>query len=441
MLKDNRIRFVFVMLLAIGAAAVLSFLPLNLGLDLKGGLRLVLEARPGTGEKFDAESLQGTIKVIRQRVDGLGVAEPVIQRKGDKQIIVELPGLRDSQRAATLIGKTALLEFVEAERVPEGADDLSPEQIEVLAGPGAVLTQVPIYNKDGSTVSSRPILLKQPVLTGKFLSKVWPGTDQYGRPICNISFNPQGSKLFFEVTQRNIGKPLAILLDGKVISAPTVQTAIAGGQAYIEGLTLAEMKDLVNLLKAGALPVPVELVESKIVGPSLGKDAIAKSQRATWVGLGVLVLFMLAFYRILGLVALAGLALYALFTFAGLIALNTTLTLPGIAGFVLSLGMAVDGNIIIYERIKEEMRAGKAFAEAVSLGWQRAFATILDSNVTTLMPAIFLFWFGTGSVKGFAVTLTLGILVSMVTVLFVSRVLVDGLVQMNLSSRSFLLRK
>lgn len=441
MLKDNRIRFIFILILIAGAAGVVTMLPLQLGLDLQGGLRMVLEAKPAPGEKVDYATLEGSIKVIRQRVDGLGVSEPIIQRKGDKQIIVEIPGIKDVNRAVSLIGKTALLEFVEAERIPDGMDNLTPEQIAVLAGDGARMAQVPIYNNQGQEVSKRPILLKQTVMTGKLLSKVWPGTDQYGRPICNIAFNEEGAKTFYEVTQRNIGKPLAIMLDGKVISAPTVQAAIAGGQAYVEGLTLVEMKDLVNLLKAGALPVPIEMVESKIIGPSLGRDAIAKSQVATMYGVAAVCIFMILFYRVLGLVAVAGLALYALFTFACLIAIKTTLTLPGIAGFVLSLGMAVDGNVIIYERIKEEIRAGKTFAEAVSLGWTRAFSTIFDSNVSTGIPAIFLFWFGTGSVKGFAVTLTLGIVVSMLTVLFVSRVLVDGLVQMNLSSRSFLLRK
>ncbi len=441
LLKDNRIRFMLVMFLTAGAVWVLLAFPLRLGLDLQGGMRMVLEADPAAGEKFDTESLQGTLQVISQRVDGLGVSEPLIQRKGDKQIIVELPGIKDSDRAIKMIGKTALLEFIESERVPEGIGELTPEQVEILGGKGARLDHVPIYNRDGDEVGSRPVLLKQTAMTGRYLNKVWPGTDQFGRPICNISFNDEGTKLFYEVTQRNVGKPLAIVLDGKVINAPTVQTAISGGQAYIEGLTLVEMKDLVNLLKAGALPVPVKLVENKIVGPTLGRDAIEKSKRAGWVGVSIVIAYMAVFYRLPGVLAAFALGFYALYTAALFKVVGSTLTLPGIAGFLLSLGMAVDANVIIFERMREELRAGNSFKITVELGFARAFTAIFDSNVTTWITAIVLFWLGTGSIRGFAVTLSLGVAVSMFTAIILTRIFCDAVVAINLSARSVLLRR
>lgn len=400
--------------------------PLNLGLDLQGGTRLVLEAQDTKEYPVDQDTVSGILSVIRDRVNALGVSEPVIQRKGIRQIVVELPGIKDPERAIALIGETALLEFIEAEWPPKNILSLDKEKQDLLVGKDANIIAVEEKSAKGEILSSRPIILKNRVLTGSDLKRVNPGTDNYGRPIVNIEFTAEAARIFYDVTSRSIGKPIAILLDGKVISAPNVNGAIPGGKAIIEGgFTVPEMRDLVIKLKAGSLPVPVEIVSNTIVGPTLGKDSIEKSRKAGIIGLGIVCAYMLVAYRISGIIAAVALILYLLVLIATLKTLGATLTLPGIAGIILTIGMAVDANVIIFERIKEQLRVGDTIRSAIKTGFAKALVAIIDANITTLIAAIVLFWIGTGSIKGFALTLSIGILVSMFSALFITKLLLE----------------
>ncbi len=430
MFDKTKLKLTLIVAVAVASVAALVYVPIHLGLDLQGGMYVVLEAKSTATVKVDENALLGAISVIRNRVDALGVSEPIIQQKGQNQIVVELPGVKDPQKAMALIGDTALLEFAEAEWAPPNVQELTPDKLAILAGPHARLDVVVDSDAQGQKVSERPIILKETALTGADLKNALPSTDQYGKPVVDIEFTSEGARKFYNATAKSVGKPLAIMLDKKIISAPNVHEAISGGRAQISGqFSVSEMRDLVIKLKAGALPVPVEVVSSKIVGPTLGKDSIDKSKLAGIVGFVLVVLFMVGFYRIPGVAANVALILYIGMSLAILKLLNVTLTLPGIAGIILTIGMAVDANILIYERIKEERRNGEGLRSAIEKGFQRAFVTILDSNITTLISAVVLFWLGSGSIKGFGVTLGIGILVSMFTAVFVTRVLVDGLAQ------------
>ena len=422
----SKLKAMFIIVIVFFAIVVMVKKKIILGLDLKGGARIVLEAQDTPQVKVDHDSMLGVIAVVRNRVNSLGVGEVPISRKGFRQVVVELAGIKDPDRAIKLIGETAMLEFVEAEWAP--SSDLTKEQIKILGGEGAYLDKVKQFDKNGTLVDEKPIILKKSVVTGADLKRVGPGTDRFGKPIVNIEFNAKGTKAFAKATAGSVGKPIAILLDKKVISAPTVQDPIPSGKAYISGsFSIQEMHDLVIQLKAGSLPVPVKVVENKIVGPTLGRDSIQKSKVASIIGLVLIVLFMFFRYRLPGLMANIALVIYVLLTLAALNVLNATLTLAGIAGIILSIGMAVDANVLIFERIKEEIRSGKTIKTAIDAGFSRAFKTILDANVTTLITAVTLFWLGTGSIKGFAVTLSLGILVSMFTAVFITRILIDGI--------------
>ncbi len=394
--------------------------PFKLGLDLQGGTQIVLEAETPNG-KADPDAIQGVIAVIRNRIDSLGVTEPLIQQKGINQIVVELPGVKDPEQALRIIGDTAKLEFVEA--IPSPSDTLTPEQLKILGGDSAKLGILETYKEDGTTISHKtPMILKETLLTGADLKQATPGTDEYGRPLVQIEFTPEGSEKFAKVTESHVGKPLAILLDGQIISAPTINEPIRGGKAQISGnFSITEMRELIIKLKAGALPVPVKIVSNKTVGPTLGRDSIEKSKVSGLIGIGIIFIFMAAIYRIPGLLANITLIIYGFGVLAILKLLHATLTLPGIAGFLLSIGMAVDATIIIFERIKEERRNGYDIQKAIDLGFTRAFRAILDSNVTTLIAAGALFWLGSGSIKGFGLTLGIGIGVSMFTAIFVTR--------------------
>lgn len=423
-MNKQSIKWVLTALISIASVLVIWQFPIRLGLDLKGGSRLVLEAQDTPTHRVDSDAVDGVLSVIRNRVDSLGVAEPLIIRKGQRQIVVELPGIQDPDRAVRLIGDTAQLTFVEAEWAPENTT-LTPEQLMILAGPDAKLDRVIIKDSSGKVVSERPIILKQTWLTGADLAAANPGQSQLGEPVVDIVFTPEGATKFKDVTTRSVGRPLAIVLDGKVISAPNVNEPIEGGKAQISGgFSLGQVRDLVIQLKAGALPVPVEIVSNKVVGPTLGKDSIRKSSLAGMIGFGAVVVFMVLVYRIPGVMASLALGLYVLIFFATLKLLGATLTLPGIAGFILSIGMAVDANVIIFERIKEELKNGLNMLAAIDAGFDRAFYTIVDSNVTTLISTLVLFLLGTGSIKGFAVTLSVGIVISMFTAITVSRLLV-----------------
>lgn len=420
---NDKLKFWSVTILLIGSVFLIWSNKINLGLDLQGGIRLVLRAEDTEKYKADRDAVLGVIEVIRNRVDALGVNEPVIQKKGEKEIIVELPGIDNPERAIRLIGETALLEFVEAEWAPDSLL-LTTENVKMLAGENARLDQVEIFDQRGNLIKEKPIFLKDSVMTGNDLKWAGPGTDQFGRPIVSLEFTRKGAENFYNITAQNVGKPLVILLDNKIISAPNINEPIAGGKAQISGsFSIKEMQDLVIKLKAGSLPIPVTIIENKIIGPTLGRDAINKSKFAAIIGFVLVVLFMLIYYRIPGLIAVIALAMYAVFDYAALVAMDATLTLPGIAGLILTIGMAVDANVIIFEKLKEEIRAGKTIVNAIEVSFKRAFITIVDANITTIIGSVVLFWLGTGSIRGFAVTLITGILVSMFTAVFVSRLL------------------
>jgi len=421
----NQLRLLLLLAVIGVSVYILTQLPLNLGLDLQGGTRLVLEGQETDKIKLSDDAMNGVVAVIRNRIDALGVTEPTIQRKGKDQVIVELPGIKDPERAIAVIGDTALLEFVEAEWSPGDARSVSPEKLKEFYGPDAHLDVVKEI-KGGRVESERPIILKKAVLTGADLKGAWPGLDSYGNPVVDIEFNGEGAQTFADVTSRSVGRPIAIILDHKVISAPNVREPIPSGKAQISGsFSAEEVQDLVIKLKAGALPIPVRLMETRIVGPSLGKDSVDRSKIAGILGLIIIAVFMVFYYRLPGLLADIALVIYVFMTLAVLALLHTTFTLPGIAGFLLSIGMAVDANIIIFERLKEELRLGKTVKLAIDTAFQRAFAAILDSHVTTIICALTLFFVGTGTIKGFAVTLTVGAIGSLFTALTLTHTMMN----------------
>lgn len=423
-----RTRLVVVILLGLvalqGAFAPLRFtgwtpglrrprLTAHLGLDLVGGTRIVLQARGTASAPLTPENVDAVVRVIANRVDQIGVTEPVIQRLGERRIAVELPGIQDPQRAIALIGKTALLEFVAtgATQLPMGAR----------------------WSADGSTVTppapGRPFALRKTVvLTGAGLADVHAVFDpSSAQPVVQFRFGGQAARTLEAFTGAHVGEYLTIVLDNEVISSPVIRSRLTGGSGQISGgfRSLPEAHDLAVLLRGGALPLPVDVVESRTVGPLLGQDAIQASLRAGMVAALAVALFMALYYGIPGLLADAALGVYVLLVLAALAALHATLTLPGIVGFILSVGMAVDANVIIFEKVKEELRGGRTAAAALATGWRRAYATIADANVTTLLAAAVLFALGSGAVRGFAVTLAVGVLASMLTAIVVTRVFID----------------
>ncbi|MBA7475095.1 Protein translocase subunit SecD [subsurface metagenome] len=396
---------------------------LKLGLDLRGGMHLVLEVDlnrlpQGTSP---GDAMERALEVIRNRVDQFGVAEPLIARQGDRWLVVELPGVKDPERAIELIGKTALLEFklvndgVRISEILDSEGKVDPSKIppgyEVLPGKGETLF----------------LVKEEPEITGAALTnaKVEIG-GQYNMPYVAIDFNKDGAKKFARITEVNIERNLAIVLDGRVQSAPVIKSKIPDGHAIIEGnFTMEEAKNLAIVLRAGALPAPVNIIENRTVGPSLGRDSVRAGVVATGIGLICVMLFMVIYYKLSGLITNLALILNLIILLGMMAYFRATLTLPGIAGIILIIGMSVDANVLIFERIREELRAGKTVRVAIDSGYQKAFRTILDSNLTTLIAAAFLFQFGTGPVKGFAVTLSLGILISMFTALVVTHMVFD----------------
>ncbi|SEO34112.1 protein translocase subunit SecD [Propionispora vibrioides] len=359
------------------------------GLDLQGGTHVVLEAVDTPEAKVDEDAVQRVVKIIEHRINDLGLTEPIIQRQGDRRIIVELPGINDPDKAIELIGKTAMLEFKDV---------------------------------TGTTV-----------MTGTDLKNAQAQIEQSNKNVVALEFSDEGAKKFADLTTKNVGKPISILLDKQVLTSPVVQEPITGGKAQITGSkTLEEAQNLAILLRSGSLPVKVEVMETRTVGPTLGMDSKEKSKTAFAIGISAIVLFMLVFYRLSGFVANISLALYVVLLLFGLKSLNATLTLPGIAGIILSIGMAVDANVLIFERFKEEYRSGKTLRAAMDAGFSRAFSSIIDSNVNTLLAAVVLFFLGTGPVKGFAITLGLGIILSMFTAITVTRFLLKMLISANL---------
>ncbi len=393
---------------------------MNLGLDLQGGSHLVLEGQDTAEVKATPEVVDAAMSVIRNRVDQLGVVEPTLQRQGSRRILVELPGIQDPQRAIDLIGKTAILEFIDTglTPLPRGARWAPDGKTVKLPPPAAPIT-----------------LQKKVILTGADLADAQAGFDQNtGEAVVNFQFKGRAAGTFEEYTGKNLGRYLTIALDNEVISSPVIRSKIPGGRGQISGgfADISAARDLAVLLRAGALPIPVQVVENRTVGPELGRDSIDKSIHAGAVAVVAVVLFMGLYYGFAGVLADVAMGIYLLLVLGVLAALHATLTLPGIAGLILSLGIAVDANVIIYEKMKEELRAGKSLRGAIQAGWSRAIVTIVDSNVTTIIGAAVLFTLGTGPIRGFAVTLIVGVLASLFTGILVTRMLVDAAASIGL---------
>lgn len=366
------------------------------------------------------------LETIRNRIDQFGVNEPDIRPQENHRILIQLPGIKDPERAINLIGKTALLEFKLVD------DEHSPE--EALKGnipPGReILYEVVKDPVTGKEVKKIPFLLyKRTTLTGKYITDARVAIDsRYNEPYVSLSFNNKGARIFERLTGENIGKRLAIVLDNNVHSAPVIRDKISGGKAQITGqFTMEEARDLAIVLRAGNLPAPVKILEERTVGPSLGKDSIEKGFKSMIIGGLIVIIFMIVYYGFSGAVADFALILNILFIMAGLAFFGATLTLPGIAGIILTIGMAVDANVLVFERIREELRLGKPPRTAIEGGYSKALVTILDANVTTFIAALVLFQFGTGPVKGFAVTLSIGIVASFITAVFITRIIFDFL--------------
>ena len=366
------------------------------GLDLQGGTHVVLEAEDTPEAPVNHDAMERVLHIMEKRVNELGLTEPMIQRQGERRIIIELPGIKDPDKAIAVIGKTAMLEF---------------------------------KDEEGNTV-----------LTGTDLKDAKEQTDQQNQHLVSLDFSDEGGKKFAELTTKNVGRRIAILLDGEVLTAPNVKEPITGGKAVITGQrSLEEAHNLAILLRSGALPVKVNIIETRTVGPTLGQDSKDKSEFAFTIGIGAVLVFMLLFYRLSGLIADISLMAYVLLLLAALKFLDATLTLPGVAGIILSVGMAVDANVLIFEHFKEEYKKGSTLRMAMNNGFKRAFTTIFDSNLTTIIAAMVLFAFGTGSIRGFAITLGLGVVLSMFTAITLSNFMLKMLVGSNMVTSPFLL--
>ena len=390
----------------------------------ESNLRLELLLSQKAQQHIKRMAVDQAVETITNRIDQFGVAEPDIRPQGRDRILVQLPGIKDPKRAIDIIGKTALLEF---KLVDE--DNSLEEALKGNIPPGDEI----LYQMKGGPDSQKKIpflLKKRAVITGEYLTDARVQIDtRYNEPYVSLSFDSRGARLFEQITGANIKKRLAIVLDSVVNSAPVIQDRISGGRAQITGrFTMEEARDLAIVLRAGALPAPVKIIEERTVGPSLGKDSIDKGIKSMIVGGLVVILFMLFYYRLAGALADVALFLNIIFIAAGLAFFGATLTLPGIAGIILIIGMAIDANVLVFERIREELRLGKTPRAAVDSGYSKALVTILDANITTLIAALVLFQFGTGPVKGFAVTLSIGIIASLFTALFITRAIFDYLI-------------
>ena len=368
-------------------------------------------------------AIHQALETIRNRIDQFGVSEPVIVQQGESNILVQLPGVKDPERALELIGKTAQLEFklVDEENAAKAGSGTIPEGDEQL--------MMKSRNKDTGVTMTTPILLKkQALLTGDMLTdaRVRIGGEFHNEPYAALEFNSEGSRIFDRITGENVGKRIAIVLDNTVYSAPVVRERISGGKASITGgFTPDEAKDLAIVLRAGALPAPVTVIQNITIGPTLGEDSIRKGVQAAVLGGLMVIVFMIFYYRASGIVADIALFLNLIYLLGAFTALKATMTLPGIAGIILTIGMGVDTNVLIFERIREELRLGKTVRAAVDGGYQKAWVTIFDAHITTLITTCILFMFGTGPIKGFAVTLAIGIIINLFTAVFGSKTIFD----------------
>ncbi len=455
----------------VGEGAIQRDISVREGLDLKGGLQVLVEADLPEDQSVDAGAMQATIGIVESRVNALGVAEPLVQESGSRRLVVELPGLTDPEQALALLKQTGLLEFVDTGSVsfPEGTliqTDYGKSTIEsgsatpaatTAAGETAATTSVTGAPTDTAaatgttdttataeatpageaTAAATPAVEATPegpvyhtIMTGAALKSASVETSG-GSAMVAFSLTDEGKNVFGDHTSKNVGQFLTIVLDKRVISSPRIDDAITGGSGVIRGsFTLAEANNLALTLRYGSLPVPLRIAESRTVGATLGEDSVRKSAIAGAIGLAVVAIFMILYYRLPGILAVIALLMYATLTFALFKLIPVTLTLPGIAGFVLSVGVAVDANILIFERMKEELRAGKKLISAVDEGFRRAWSSIRDSNISTLITCVILFWFGSqfgaSVVKGFALTLALGVGVSLFTAIIVTRTMLHA---------------
>ena len=401
-------------------------------------------------ERIQEFAVEQSLETVRNRIDQLGLSEPLIQRSGRDAILVQLPGETDPERAKGIIGKTAILEFKllaeskSVESVLGGEDPCrlrEPERSQALsrastrAGSGLEVQ----CGMETEPLSGRPrpvayLVEKKTLMTGEVIAdaRPRPDTNVPGNYLVELTFNARGANLFEDITSKNVGRRLAIVLDNTVYSAPRIQERIAGGRAVITGsFDIRESRDLTIVLRAGALPAPVTIAEERTVGPSLGRDSIRQGMLSFAVGSGLVIIFMALYYRGAGVLADVALLINVAYMLAGLAAFGGTLTLPGIAGIVLTMGIAVDANVLINERIREELRAGKSVRAAVDAGYERAFPAIIDTHVTTFLSGLILFQFGSGPVKGFAVTLCIGLVTTIFTAYFCTRVWHDIRVQVH----------
>jgi preprotein translocase subunit SecD len=391
----------------------------RLGLDLVGGTHLLLQADMSKVDAKDqANALSGVINVIERRINAYGVSEPMVQAQGQDRVIVELPGVKDIEQAISLIGKTAQMDFREQVTDSNGQ-------------PQWVIAQA--TGSDG----------QQHELTGQYFKRADVGFDPTtGAPKIDFQFNDEGANLFQQITKRDLYKPLGIFLDGQAISTPTIQGVISNQGEITGRFTVQEAKDLAIQMNAGALPVPVKVIEQRDVDATLGSDSIQKSVIAGEIGFAIVVLFMVIYYRLPGVLASAALTVYSVLTMTEFKLIPVTLTLAGIAGFILSVGMAVDANILIFERMREELRAGKTLGAAIDAGFDRAWSSIRDSNISTLITCGILFWFGssfgTSLVMGFALTLGLGVITSMFSAITVTRTFLRMLIRTNVATSGWL---
>ena len=390
-MKNKKLMFWMIILLVIVAVVVIIKKPTKLGLDLVGGSRIVLEAQTtDTIAKITPDMMSRLQFAIENRVNALGVAETVVQQAGEKRLLVEIPNISDPAKAKEFLGETAELEF-----------------------------KKPLDGQYGATGWAST------GLTGKDVRKALISTNPGGQWVVSLEFNDKGTKKFGKLTQELVGKPMAIFFNGELQSAPVIQEPILGGHAQISGgdsgFAYEEAKKMVDLLNAGALPVPAKIIEESLVGPTLGADSIQKSKTAGFVGIGLVMIFMLLYYRLPGAIADVALIIYSILVFAVFKIVPVTLTLAGIAGFILSIGMAVDANILIFERTKEELKAGRTLFTAINAGFDRAFTSIFDSNMTTIITCVILYFLGTSIIKGFALTLIIGVLISMFTAITVTK--------------------
>ena len=421
------------------------------GLDLQGGMQVLLEADLPEGEPIDPDAMSAARVIVENRVNGLGVTEPLVQLQGERRIIVELPGIEDPELAISTIKETGLLEFIDTGGLflepgtivkttfPAGAEETITPTASITATPTtettisptvAITPTAPVTPTAEAAPTPPTERVFTTVMTGKELDKVGVALDQFGKPEIRFSLKPEGARIFADFTTKNVGKFLAIVLDKRVISCPRIETPITEGSGRITGkFTLEEARSLAVQLRYGALPIPLRVETVRTIGPTLGQDSIRRSIKAGTIGLLIVLSFMMIYYRLPGFLADLALIIYGLLNFALFKLIPVTLTMPGITGFLLSTATAVDANILIFERMKEELRWGRSLGAAIDAGFDRAWTSIRDSNLSTIITCAILYWFGSNFgasiVKGFAITLFIGVMINMFTAITVTRTFIS----------------